>query len=432
MQAPPSVIADPASYAQWLERARGKYGPFWTDIFDFFQLFNVFHSLWFRLLLGLLTTSIIVCALSRWKGIWITAFHTRIRMGDAFFQHARYNTCLTPAMPVSAAAEHVKRALSRSRYRVQTQADANSVAIYAERNRFSRFGTFLSHLSIVLILAGATVGSIWGFSDSGFIVAEGTTRALGLGTDISVGLEHFADEYYLEGPPKDFRSEIVIYDNGVPVKSGTVRVNSPMSYEGIRFHQSFFGQTAVMEVTDAAGQVLFSEPVPLAWQTRQGQRPLGAFNLPEQNLAVYVIGPTSGMNDPFIPAGEMRVEVYERDSDRLVAVENLSQGTPKELEGLNFTFQRESRFTGLKVVKDPGVNIIWIASTLMLLGLAMIFYFPHRRLWALCKSRPDGTAEVRLGMMSQRGISLAGEFDRLRDKVKGALGIAQECGDSAP
>lgn len=427
-QAPPSVIAEPSLYAQWLERAHTRYGV-WTDIFNFLQLFNVFHALWFRLLIGLLTANIIVCSANRWRGIWSTVFHTRVRMGEAFFQHARFNASLDVAMPVPAAAERVKRALSHSRYRVLTQADDGSIAIYADRNRFSRFGTFFSHLSLVLILAGAIIGGVWGFKDSQFIVPEGTTRQLGLGTGISVKLEHFTDEYYLQGPPKDFRSDLIIYENGKEVKRGTVHVNSPLSYKGIEFHQSFYGQTAVMDVKDATGKVLYNSGVPLAWQTSDGDRPVGNFTLPDQDLEVYVIGPKSGENDPLVPAGEMRLEVYKNDTGGTVAVDNVSQGTPKDLAGLTFTFQREQRFTGLIVVKNPGINIIWAASGFMVLGLAMLFYFPHRRLWALCKARPDGTADVRLGMTADRDMSLAEEFNRVRANVELALGKRHEGSD---
>jgi cytochrome c biogenesis protein len=303
MQAPPSIIDNPASYELWLERARGKYGVFLTDVFDIFQLFNVFHAVWFRLLLALLTANLLVSSIDRWKGVWTTAFSARIRMGDAFFQYARFTASHTAALPVSTTAERIRQALSRSRYRVRTQADPDAVAIYADRNRLSGFGSLLSHMSLVLILAGATVQSLWGFTDSDFIVAEGSASQLGLGTNISVGLEHFIDEYYLEGPPKDFRSEVVIYDKGVPVKEGTIRVNSPMSYEGIRFHQSFFGQTAEIEVADSAGQLLFSEQVPQPWLTKDVRRPLGSFSLPEQGMNVYVIGPLSGQADPLVPAG---------------------------------------------------------------------------------------------------------------------------------
>src|SRR3990172_9956834 len=221
-------------------------------------------------------------------------------------------------MTLKTAADKVKRALSRSHYRVRMESGEGSIAVYADRNRFSKFGTFLSHLSLVLILAGTVIGGMWGFKDGEFVVPEGTIRELGLGTDISVKLEHFTDEYYIEGPPKDFRSEIVIYEGGEEVKRGTVHVNSPLSYKGIRFHQAFFGQTAVMEVKDPAGGATVSESVPLAWQTRDGDRPVGSIEMPEANRTLYVIGPASGTNDPLVPAGEMRVGIYRKDTGSLV------------------------------------------------------------------------------------------------------------------
>lgn len=429
MQAPGSATADAESYNQWLEGARSKYGP-WTALLDTLQLFNVFHSLWFRLLVGLLTVNIVVCTVNRWKGIWSSAFRTRTRMGDAFFEHARFNAHVETDVPVAAAAEQVKRALSRSRYRVKVEAGDDAIAIYADRNRLSRFGTFLSHLSIVLILAGAIVGGIWGATDPEFIVAEGTTRELGLDSSISVRLEHFVDEYYLEGPPKDFRSQLVIYDNGVEVKRGMARVNSPLNYKGYKFLQSFFGQAAEITVVAEDGRVLFDDTLPLAWSTTDVGRPIGSFGIPEDNLRVYVVGPQSGYDDPLIPAGEMRIEIYSLDTETPVVSDNVTQGTPKELAGLKFTFERERRFTGLKVVKDPGVNIIWVASTLMIVGLVMLFYFPHRRLWALCRSRPDGTVDVRLATPAQRDLSLEGEFRRLSKRVRSALGADRHAGRS--
>lgn len=416
-QASPSVRSDPAMYAQWLTRVEGTYGVFPTKVLDFFDMFNVFHTLWFRALIGLLTVNIIVCTLNRWKGIWRTAFPSRIRMTDAFFQHARFNTKYVVDGPAEAAAATVKKGLKRARYRVSTQAEAGSAALYADRNRFSRFGTFISHLALVLLLAGTVVGGIWGVSDPEFIVPEGTTRDVGLGTDLSVQLEQFTEEYYTEGPPKDFRSEIVIFKDGEEVKRGTTRVNSPVSYGGMKFFQSFFGQTALMTVKTKDGTSLYDGPVPLAWQTREGSRPVGSFTLGSQSLEVWVIGPRSGENDPLVPAGEMRIEVYESTSGALRTATNLSQGTEQDVSGLNFTFVREGQFTGLSVAKDPGVKIVWVASALMLIGLVMLFYMPHRRLWASCKERPDGKTEVQMAMTGQRDSQISAEFERVRQRV---------------
>ncbi len=437
MQAPPSVISDPTAYEFWLEGARAKYGAFLTNILDFFQFFDVDHAVWFRVLIGLLAVNIIVCSIDRWRGIWAAVFHTPIRMGDAFFDEAPFSARVEAAMPAPVAAERVQRAVARSRYRVKTEAGDDSVAIYADRNRFSRFGTFFSHLSIVLLLIGWVVGRLWGVSDPQFIVAEGSTEELGLGSNISVKLEHVIDEYYLDGRPKDYYSELVIYDEGVEVKRGTARVNSPLGYEGFKFHQSGFGPAAAMEVRDKEGTLLFSGGVPLAW-SKDGIRPFGNFALDidgdqHDELIVYVFGPMSG-GDPVIPAGEMFVQVFRESGDTgtstLVAEGPLAQGKAKDLVGLDFTFQREERFSLLRVVKDPGVKVIWAAGALLVVGLAMLFYFPHRRIWALCRPRPDGRADVRLGAMAQRDLALAQEFRRLHRRVRLALGIPNGEDDS--
>src|SRR3972149_9547999 len=116
-QAPPSVRSDPAMYAQWLSRVERTYGVFPTRIFDLFDLFNVFHTLWFRALLGLLTVNIIVCTLNRWKGIWRTVFPPRIRMTDAFFQHARFNTRYVVDGPAEAGAAAGERGVKAGRSR---------------------------------------------------------------------------------------------------------------------------------------------------------------------------------------------------------------------------------------------------------------------------------------------------------------------------
>lgn len=422
-QVPPSVLADHAAYAQWLDRARTKYGV-WTGLFDALRLFDVVHSLWFRLLVGLLTINILVCTINRWKGIWTAAFRPRVRMGEGFFQHSRLHARFEAPVPVSAAAAQVTRVLSRAHYHVRTEATGDGIAVYADRYRASRFGTFLSHLAIVLILVGALASSVWGYKDPEFILSEGATRPVGVGTGISVRLEHFSDEYYADGSPKDYRSELVVYDHGAEVKRGTARVNSPVTYRGIAFHQSFYGQSAVMQVKDQSGATLFDDAVPLAWSTGGGKepaRPLGEFTLPQQSLVVYVIGPISGENDPRIPAGDMRVEVYRRDSQVPVAAELLSPGKATTVEGMSFLFERERRFTGLKIVKDPGVPVIWAACALLVLGVVMVFYFPHRRLWVLCKSRAGEHAEVLLATVAQRDIAAAEHFERLRGRLGRAL-----------
>ena len=81
------------------------------------------------------------------------------------------------------------------------------------------------------------IGSAFGFRDTYFIVNEGHTREVGYNTNLSLNLISFTDEYYPDGTPSDFRSEVVLYQGDQEVTRATIRVNHPLVYEGIRFYQ---------------------------------------------------------------------------------------------------------------------------------------------------------------------------------------------------
>lgn len=424
IQVPAELSGDAADYAQWLERVRPKFGPF-TDLLSLLGLFNVFHSFWFRTMVGLLTLSIIVCSLNRWPGIRHSLTQTRVRVAPGFFRAVPLHTEITvDGGSLDTAASAMVEALKSRGYRVLEERDGAAAHYYADKNRHSQLGTFALHLGLVLVLVVALWSSIAGFRDRAFAIPEGSVRAVGAGTDLVVKLESFADEYYAEGPPKDYRSELVLYKGPQEVRRQTVRVNEPLEYEGWRFHQSFFGPAAVLEVRDAAGRTLFSDGVALSWRTK-GDRPAGSFRLPEQNLTVYLIGPSSGTWDDVIKAGELRLEVYRGGEGRPIVMENIQQGQPQTAEGLTFTFQRERQFTGLQVVHDPTAPLMYFAWVLMSLGLLAVFYFPYRRLWARCQQEADGTLHVSLGTSIRRDLGLTREYAAVEEAVRSRLNLTK-------
>lgn len=428
-QAPASALGKPDVYQEWLERAQARYGA-WSPVLERLRLFDVFRSPLFRVLVGTLAVSIVVCTARRWRPIWNTTFHTRTRMNRDYLLRTKFHSSWEVGRPAGDAATAVETALRGARYRVRTENSAGSVAFIAEKNRLSRFGTFFSHLGLVLILAGAVAGGLWGFSDSQFVVAEGSSKALGLGTDLTVRVDRSVDEYYPDGRPKDLRSDLTLLKNGSPVKQGTVLVNSPLRYDGIAFHESFYGQAAFLKVQDADGNVVFREGVPLSLRTTD-QRPIGSFELPDLGVSVYITGPLMGQPDTLIRPGEVQLDIYS-GVVRAVQPRNLAVGVPVKVGQMTFTFEREGRFAGLKVVKNPGTTIIWVAGALMVFGMGVLFYFPPRRLWALVSERADGTSEVVLGMPAQRDVFLGGAFARLAAGVSQRLGVNSQEDAASP
>jgi cytochrome c biogenesis protein len=420
VQAPAGLTSDPQAYAAWLETLRPKYGG-WTNVFDTLGFFSIFSSIWFKGLVVLLTTSILACSVNRAPHLWKQAVHPRTNMSESFFDHAPLSAMFETDVAPAATASQVARALKTRRFRtvVQEDADAGTIHLYADKNRWGPFGTVLAHVSLVFILVGAVVGGATGFRNSEFAVSVGSKVDVGYGTGLTVEAKSFTDSYYNNGSPSDYASELVLYKDGQQVAGQTIRVNQPLRYGDVAFYQSFFGAAAAVKVADAKGAVIYQQGVPLLWTSNDGTRRVGQLVLPDQGLTAYVYGAASGEVDPEIKAGQMKIEVYQAGTEEgaPIASQIVSQGQPVSLAGLEFTFERERQFTGLIVARDPGAMLIWFGTALLVGGIALVFFFPNRRAWALIRRGPGGAA-VHVGAVVRHDVTFESEFKRLVDEMK--------------
>jgi len=78
-------------------------------------------------------------------------------------------------------------------------------------------------------------------------------------------------------------------------------------------------------------------------------------------------------------------------------------------------------YTGLELTQDPGMNTVWVGSALLVIGLCIMFYVPHRKLWVVLKSEGKGV-EITLGAMTNRNkLNFEQEFNQLLTKLDEAL-----------
>lgn len=70
-------------------------------------------------------------------------------------------------------------------------------------------------------------------------------------------------------------------------------------------------------------------------------------------------------------------------------------------------------YTGLQLARDPGMNVVWIGSAILVLGLCVMFYMPHRKIWLILEPG-DKTLRISLGGMTNRNsIGFEQEFHAL-------------------
>ncbi len=419
IQAPSGVLNDASAKADWLSQVRPKYGG-WTPIMDTLQLFQIFDSVLFRVLVAALTISLIACSIHRTPGIWQTITRPRVDVGPAFFEHAPQHEAVVVRHTPAQTLDLVNGVLRGRHYRILSQ-DDGTIHVYGDRFRWVQFSGLIAHLSLVVILAGAIIGAMFGYRDSGFTIAEGSTLPVAADAGLSLQLIDFTDTYdTATGMPKDYASKVVLYKDGTEVARHTIRVNDPLHYGDTTFYQAFFGSAAVLTVKDSSGKTLVSEGVPLAWTTAADDRPIGSFTIPDTNYVGWVVG-TLGASDTQIQPGQMQLELYTADGGQEVAHQVLDQGTPATMEGLTVTFDRESQFTGLSVSRDPGVTLVWLGGFLLVAGFTLRFLLPHKRIWARISPRANGGALLAVASLGSREAALGTEFQELVSDIRGAL-----------
>ena len=74
-------------------------------------------------------------------------------------------------------------------------------------------------------------------------------------------------------------------------------------------------------------------------------------------------------------------------------------------------------YTGLQLAKDPGMNVVWVGSAILVIGLCIMFYVPHRKLWLVIRPVGENTTVHLVGMTNRNQIAFKQTFNDLFTKL---------------
>jgi cytochrome c biogenesis protein len=429
IQVPTDMARNHEAYQSWVENvATDKVGP-WAPLLSLLQLFNVFGSIWFLSAGTLLMLNILICSLNRWGNIRLGLHGGTVKQQVSFFSNgsdqlrAELASTTASSNEISRLSEKI---LLKRGYRVRTENNGNNIYIAADKNRFFRLATYIGHLSIILFVIAFIFGNIIGWRNDNFKVSEGgLPQVVGHDTNLSLQLNNFTVEYYDNGAPKDYRSQVTLYENGQVVKQALIQVNHPLVYKGVRFYQSTFGSTIKMQVikidSSSSSELIYDGNVYMSpmGSSMGGGYYVGYFELPEQGFVVYVI--SSDVNDDsMIPANNVGIEVVTTDGTS-AGVDLVPLNIPTVIGNLEFTYSGISEYSGLQVSSDPTNILIWIASSLFLLGISLVLYFPHRQIWVLSQPNDQHSSRLLVRTIAPRGFNNKIEVESLIKDLKRQL-----------
>jgi cytochrome c biogenesis protein len=427
-QFPSFSLHDPGAYAQqvadmhhrWDSIAIGglSLGSGLVDVFDRLGFFRIFSAPWFVILLTVLVISIVCCTLERTPKLWRGVRHVTVEQPAAFFHPLLAERATSEH--AAATPEQISGLLRSKRYKIRQATDGQGFSyVYGDRNQYFKLATLLTHLGLVLFLAGGAITAGLGFETVVF-VGEGQTapvQPVGTPHNMLVKNIQFSAPRRPDGSFEDFWTDLAVYQDGKEIARKTIRVNDPLTVQGFVFHQNTFGPSASVDIRDSSGALVWSGPIILTDDPEIGL-PTAFQTIPGSNTGVLYALARTVDGVPVLGLVGVAGDAQTGDSALFQVRVGLGASTdPAATSGYTFTWTNAGAWTGMVIKNDPGQNVIWLAFLSLISGLLLTFYFPRRRVWARFA---DG--KLQLAMLADRYVDAKREFGELLDGVAARSG----------
>ena len=448
---------------------------------DKIGMFAVYSSPWFSAIYLLLMVSLVGCILPR-SFVYLRAARARPPKAPRNFARlpasTSFETDRSPDEVVAAA----RRALGRSRIDVADRDGVQEVS--AERGFLREAGNLVFHVSIVVVLIGVAVGTLYGYRGSVIVTDEGGQfgNSLPQYDEFSSGtlfntseLPPFAltlDQVTARfqpfgspqaGAPREFRAQgTYTADPRDKPKPFDITVNHPLAIGSTSVYLLGQGYAPVFKVTDANGDVVFDDAVPFlpadptytsngivkVTESKPEQLGFQGFFLPtavtqggkELSTSAHpaAANPLVGLNvwhgdlglDDGTPQSvfildKTRMKQY-MDGDKAFRV-SLQPGQTADLpDGGTIQFTELRQFARFQIGSSPLVKVPLFGIVAGLLGLMTSLVIKPRRTWI--RARRDGSRTVVDVAVLDRvpRDDLPADLDDFLERFKDALGEKTE------
>jgi len=405
------------------------YGEGWYNVIRIFNLDDMYHAWWFLALIVILCVNIVVCSIERLSTTWKIIFPKKIQFNADRFRKLKNRQSFTMQTDFLTLAQDCEKLMTKRIGKVIRQQTENAVVMYAEKGRWTRLGVYIVHSSILLLLMGALIGSLYGFkgflnldegqtADAAFIQKQRSTVNLGF----SIRCDDFDVKFYDTGTPAEYRSTLTIIEDGKESFTTDIRVNHPLRYKGINIFQSSYGQSRSSQPDTATFSILnknnneSKDYVLKIGQEIQLPDDMGIFRLDAfefhydfmgRDLEQAFVGTLTHKNGKIEKIGlPLRFPSFDRmrKGDTVFTVKEMDQ----------------KYYTGLQITKDPGVWYVYAGFILMILGCWITFFMSHQSYLIEITQTRDTESDISISGTTNRGShGMNLNIHSIANKIKG-------------
>jgi cytochrome c biogenesis protein len=439
--------------------------PHLTPIYEKLSLFNVYHSPWFAAIYLLLMVSLVGCIVPRlfvyWRGFRKQpppAPRNLTRLPD----HASYTTDEEPGVVLQRAAARLTRG---NRISTSATSEDGEGWVSAERGQLREAGNLLFHLSVLVVLVGFGIGSLFGYKGGVIlVVGNGFSNSLSQYDDFDPGslfdadkmepfcftVNHFHVQWLTSGPrqglARGFQAPIT-YRTSCRGDRSTwsaphdydLRVNHPLTIGGTQIFLIGHGYAPVITVRDGQGNKIYNGPTPFLPESSNfesfgvvkapGAEPgkdigleglfyptfavvngqpinvMGDDKNPTLSMLAYVgdLGLDSGVSQSVYAMDKADMRQLKRPNGKVFRVDLQRHQTVQLPDGAgSVTFHGVKHWTRLQISRTPHVWLTLLGVVLALIGLLASLFIRPRRVWVRAR-RTNGATLVEVAALDRSG-----------------------------
>jgi cytochrome c biogenesis protein ResB len=430
-----------------------RFGETRYHIIDALGLNRIYFTWYFFALLSWLSVSAVVCNITRLRNtlrLWRTPPVVR---REQAFNGKRGAAELSGVDPAKLHA--LKAELAKDRFRVREADDGGARCVYADRGFGKKWGLVLLHFSLIVLLAGAIFGRIFGVVGQ-IRLADGEKQSLTLDRKhgkrafiyplldrlapltFALSQDRFRIDYdksivepeslkdvdpelreYYRYFVRDFVSTLTASRYGA-VKSQEVKVNHPLVLNKLVIYQSGYQQIGYVNVTDGAESreypvvpeqwlVLTPEGPALADQMMMsGNAMSSSAFLMEQVKAgdLYQRGKKVGYIGPLTIVHITDIAT-ERTTSQLLSADQFFETTLAGKTMRVSMAKRVDNYSDFAYKRDPAIPLLYFGWISLIIGVALSLYLPFTQVWIRLSPSDAGGQTARMLVQGPGGADAA-------------------------
>lgn len=395
-----------------------KYGATLAQLFELLDFTSMYNSWWFISLLFLFALNLVVCSIERLPGVWHTVAEKNPEIDAGHLKKMAGAQTIETRLPVTAATELVQKILADNGWKKFTlRSTADSVVFFVQQGAWTRLAVYVVHLSILIILAGAIIGTLFGFKAFVYlpegrstenVYRQGSREPIPL--DFQVRGDSFRKSFYANGMVKQHHADLTVIDpkRDEPYRK-SIFVNDPLSYGGLSFYMGdsfpIEEYSVIISNRQTGAEQIFRVP------------PQQDFSWPEGEVTAHI---KELIRDADGNVQRARISLSSDPAKGATEswIDNNSAAT-MALEGEEFILRfRQLSSVLLLANKDPGVNIVFAGFLLMMAGLFVSFFLSHRRVWINLSPTKKGTLILLGGSANKNKPGFEKAFHKLTTSIE--------------